>query len=752
MRWLVTRGRFICLAVVLTIGAWFAYQAAQVGVERTNESLTTQELGQLAAYARFKQLFGSGEDLLLAVHDPLLLRPQGLARIAELTERIARFDGVRSVFSLTNAKQLIAGDSGAREVLLIVPPYDRPDAAASAAAAIDRNPDFTGWLISADRATAGIVVEIDDRPADDDYRADLIRALRGLIGEYSRDGVSLHLTGVAVQTHDVSVYVERDRKLLMPLAVAMLAVVLALFFRRLLGVVLPLAVTGISVACTLGAYHLAGFKVNAITALLPPVIMVLSIAISVHLIQGWLRSSEADPLVRIESVVRSLFLPCLFCSLTTALGFASLMVADMPAVRQFGTFAALGVITSFIAGITLVPIGLTFLSPPASRLDAPQHRLMQRLLEWSASVSTRAPRRTLLPFVAVTIIAALGLPQVRNNTDLVRFLKTDAPLYRDTMFIDAHLTGPNAIELMIERRDGAPLTSLDDVRRLTALEAAIRRETEVTTVTSIVAVLRQLNRAENGTDQLSLPDDESELAYLFDLLDAAGDRTLIDKLITSDLRTARVGVRIHAVGTAVAAPLARRIEAQGQRILGAQYTLTPSGAFYYIAIDSNRLVADQINSFGVGLLTVILTMAVLFRSLRSTVIAMIPNILPIVWTAGLMGFLGIDLSTGTAMIASAVIGLVVDDTIHYLMGYHRAYGGDAVAAVHNTATGIGSALVMNNVVLVLGFWVGCFGSFKPTIYFSLLSGVTMITAMICDLFVTPACLVLFERRRQGATE
>jgi predicted RND superfamily exporter protein len=147
---------------------------------------------------------------------------------------------------------------------------------------------------------------------------------------------------------------------------------------------------------------------------------------------------------------------------------------------------------------------------------------------------------------------------------------------------------------------------------------------------------------------------------------------------------------------------------------------------------------------------VFVAIGVLLRSARLTVISFVPNVMPIVWTGGMMGWFGIDLSTGTAMIASSVIGLVVDDTIHYLDHYRHEYRGDARAAIEKTTAEVGAPLLINNLVLVLGFWVGCFGSFKPTIYFSLLSGVTMITALVCDLFVTPASLVLLDRPRRSA--
>ena len=752
MHWALTRGRLPILAFLFVLTAWFATRAARVDVEKNNESLNIQDPAQIESYTAFKRTFGSDEDLLLAVHDPDLISLPGVARIDSLSRRIAQLDGVRQVFSLTTVKQIVHGADGAEPVPLMQLPLTEEESLTRLRASLDRNPDFTGWLISADRRTAGITIEIEDRAQSGDYRARLIDSLRDLARENESAAISLHLTGVAVQKNDVTTYIERDRALLMPLALVTLAGLLALFFRRWLGVALPLAVTGISVAWTLGAYELAGLRVNAITALLPPVIMVLSVAVSVHLIQGWLQAETiTHNLTRIKHVVRELVFPCFFCTLTTALGLGSLMIGDMPAVRQFGLFAALGVVVAFVAGMTLVPIGLTFLPPPESRFDTPQHRLLRRSLDWAADISTRRPLAILLSFTAVTMLAAAGVPLVRNNTDLVRFLKTTTPLYRDTLFIDQHLTGTGAIDFVLRRNDDAPLTTIDDVDRMARFEAAVRRHEPVTATTSIVAVLRQLQRGESGGDELVLPDNDRDIGYLFGLLEAAEDKSLIHKLVAPDFRSARISVRVRAIGTAIANPLFDSITSQGRTIFGEAYTLTPTGALYYVAKDSDRLVEDQVGSFSAGLLTVFLAIGFLFRAITPTVISIIPNVMPIIWTGGLMGALGIDLSTGTAMIASAVIGLVVDDTIHYLAHYYNAYRGDAAAAVRETTRGIGSALVVNNLILVLGFWVGCFGSFKPTIYFSLLSGLTMITAMLCDLFVTPACLVLLDRSGRAQT-
>jgi predicted RND superfamily exporter protein len=751
MTWLLTRGRFAYLVAVTLVTAFFAWQAAHVGIEQTNASLSSREPTTVATYDRLRTLFGSDEDLLLAVTADDLLEPSGLERLVRLSATVAAMDGVRKVFSLATISQIVPGEAGAEVVPLLPPQRDPASIRRELEAALDRNPDYTGWLISADRRTAGIVIEIDDRADDDEYRATLIASLRALeVG--GGDGVSLHLTGIAVQKYDVGALVARDQALLMPLAVAILGAALALFFRNLAGVALPLATTAVSVAVTQGIYGMVGLELNAITALLPPVIMVLAVAVSVHLVQGWVQA--ADDLrgtERILAVVHKLAAPCFFCSLTTALGFSSLLLAELPAVRQFGLFAALGVVVSFIVGMTLVPVGLSLWPAAGAGVHAvPEHRWLVRLLAASARVSTERPGVILAIFVVLTAAAAAAIPQVRNNTDLVRFLKPTAALFRDTMFIDEHLTGVHALEFLVERRDGAPLVRPGDVARIERFERTAAALPDVAATTSILPVLRQLARAERGDDSLALPTDAGDLDYLFALLEAAEDRSLIDKLLAPDARAARVTVRLHAVGTAVAAPLADRLTASAREIFGADYTVEPTGAFYHVAHDSNRLVRDQVRSFAVGILAVFAAIAFLLRSLRWTAVSLVPNVMPLVWTAGLMGATGIDLSSGTAMIASAVIGLVVDDTIHYLAEYRRCWRGDAREAVFATTTGVGAALVMNNLVLVLGFWVGCFGSFKPTIYFSLLTGLTMISAMLCDLFVTPACLVLMDRRRGQA--
>jgi len=518
---------------------------------------------------------------------------------------------------------------------------------------------------------------------------------------------------------------------------------LTMIFRRPSGVLLPLLATLVSLVWTMGFYALCGFELNTITSLLPPVVMVLAVSNSVHLYNGWLHL-DGDDRCRIEKIsdkVGQLFLPCLFTALTTGLGLISLTISAVPAVRQFALFAAAGVIISLLVSLTLVPIGLSFLPLPERHFRTGTG-LLRFILQGIADLAVNFPRRIMIAAFLLLVLAMFGLPRLQNNTDMVGFLRSDAPLAIDTRYIDQHLAGVNAIEYMVSREDGQPLESPDDFARLAQFEAFARARGPVANVYSIMTLLRQVHHAETGGTLSQLPDDADQLRYELDLMAMAPDQALQRRFLPAERATTRISVWLHDVGSRKAVDIVDELDSYGQTLFGNDYRLTPTGSFYQMTQDSNRLVADMLKSFALSLSLVMIAILVLIRSPRLTLLALIPNVIPILWTFGLMGYCGIDLSTGTAMIGAVVIGLAVDDTIHYLVHYRRVYAGDVSKAVTETTTRIGRALVIATLVLAFGFWVGCLGSFKPTIYFSFLVGGTLFGALLCDLLVLPACLML----------
>jgi predicted RND superfamily exporter protein len=744
------RGRpwlFLGVALVTLVAGW---RAAGLRPDDDNTSMVSADRSMTSAETAFARDFGDDEVIVVALTHPDLLGPDGLATLRTMTERIGGLDGVRRATSLTNVRRIVRGPAGAEPAPLVPEGPAGDDGRAALRTALDANPHLTGFLVSADRRTAAIVVECLPRPGDGAWRARLVEALRRLAAEPRAAGVEVHLTGLGLQKHDTAVLVQRDQRVLLPLAVAVLGLALVVVTRRLDGVVLPLVVTGAATVWTLGLYAARGHSVNVITALLPPLVMVLSVATSIHLFEAWAGSeSDPDSAARLRVALRHFGGPCFMTALTSALGMASLLTSDLPAVRLFGGYGAVGIMLSYLLNITLLPAVLSYRRAPAPAARPARDRA-GLWLEAVARVTARHPRWTLLLALVPTVVALAGLPRIRNNTDLLRFLGEEAPLVRDTRAIDAALGGANGVDLTIERRDGAPLTRLDDIRRIERFVEAVGSLPEVTGTLALTDLLKQMQRAEGGDAVPALPGDSATLTGLFDLLEAAEDQTDIRRVATADFRRARVAVRLRLLGTHDAAALFDRLETLASEDLGPDYRVAPIGPFYRVTVDSNRLVAGQVQSFGLALLTVILSIGLAVRSWRLLVAAIVPNVVPIVWTMGTMGWCGIDLSTATTMVASVVLGIAVDDEILYLAAFKSGFRGNLEETIVRTTRNTGRAIAISTAVLTLGFLVGAFSSFRPTVYFSLLAGLSMIAALLCTMTLLPACLAALHPRPGNA--
>jgi len=722
-------GRNFCLLLLLILTVTAIYPALQVDIENDNSSMVSHDQQLQQNYKIFRDNFGNDEILMIALTAPDLLSPEKIKRIQNIRADLIEINGVINVTTpfLPHQPAVIM-----TPFTPALPPLTVPTS----------GPAALPMLLSPDRTTALILVDLS---ADIARQQLALTTIEELIDKVHAD-LDLRLAGIPLQKLTVSRLIQRDQLVTIPLAVAILSLLLLVFFRRLSGLLLPLAVMAISLCWTIALYSLSGFALNTITALLPPVVMVLSVTTTVHLYNSWLRGNGLNNKrnQHIISVVSTLFRPCLFTTLTTAMGLTSLLLSNIPAVRLFGGFAAIGICLSFVVSFLLVPIILSFLPQPLQQQPATSstfHRILAKLAE----LSITQPARVLLGALALVLLAVSGIPQISNNTDLIRFLKTDQQLFRDTMYIDRTFGGVNRIEFMLERTDGLPLTQRRDVQQLTIFQHGLDALPQVTGSDSLLSFLAQ------QTVSAGTPFSTANLDQITRRLELIRDSesTIVARFSNADQTRLRLSVRTPVLGTADLAALINDIENLAKRGLGHPYALTPTGEAYQLAIDSNQLVRNLASSFSLSLAMILTAILVMFRSLKLLSVALIPNLIPLLWTFGLMGFLNIDLSTGTAMIAAVAIGLTVDSTIHYLAAYQRDNRDGINTAIRRTTTTTGQALSISALVLFFGFAAGGASSFLPTVYFSLLTGTTMLGALICDLVVLPAGLVLMDRSAIG---
>ncbi|MBN2783443.1 MAG: MMPL family transporter, partial [Pontiellaceae bacterium] len=575
-----------------------------------------------------------------------------------------------------------------------------------------------------DGKTIGILLVLrSDQPREE--RMALLNKLQAEAPEKLEGTV--HVVGLPILKAAVADHIARDQRVVTPLSAVVMMIILGLLFHRMAGVALPMLIVGLSMVTTLGLYAACGFELNSITSLLPPVVIVLSVSVAVHLLDAWNHAIDTGghgPKA-IRSAIQSVWKPCVFTAAMTAVGLLSLVLSPIPAVRLFGLFASIGVSLSVVYAFAILPIALGWIKERPARS---RPRWMERILIALAELPARHPAAVLAGAGLITVASSFATARIENNTDLIHFFKHHDPVFINHDNVGSTLGSVRSLDLLARKFDGSAFDPMVDLPALSHFTEKIE------TIPDVV-----------GTSSIA------DYALLMSDPSAAAPEALPSRLLADDGRLVRIQVLLGDIGSSRASAISAQINEIEETALGAGWEVNPTGAYWQVVRDSNKLVATLLKSFGITLAVVLISTALLFRTPKVLIPAFIPNILPIIWGAGLMGLLGIDLSTATTMVAAVVIGLAVDDTIHYLHHYQSYRHLPAGEATRATTRRIGRALVVSSIVLVGGFWMGAFGSFIPTNTFALLTGGMMASALLCDLLVLPSYLVIAHSDRRKSS-
>jgi uncharacterized protein len=746
---LVTR-RTPVLLVIALLTAFFGWSALALRTDPGVESMIPSGPGDRDRLRAFQALFGSDEIVVLALHSDRLFSPNTLERIDRLTRRVAALPGVARVLSPTNVRDLEGDELGPRPTVPYTDVLAGKLTPERLGEQLGAHPIFGGLLVAKDAHTAAILVELES-PADGrDVRRDVATDLRRATAEMGPD-LTVFVAGIPVEKTDVAAYIARDQAIFIPLVFLILAVMTAALYRHLIGVLVPLSVVTLALVWALGLFTRAGRSLNPVTSLMAPVILVMSLAATVQLLNQYLaaRARGLPLLAALEQADRQMRIPCFNAALTAAIGFVSLLALPIPAIRDFGLFTALGIMIGYGFTIVLTPVLLASLAdfPPGvigSFRPGSVERVLSRVARWVCDHRGL----TAISTGAILILALAGIARTHVETDLIRSLRRASPLAAATRFIDQHLTGVNSVEIVVS---GVSPRDPGAVAKVAQFEDAVRGLPGVRKVTGLPDLLARINRALHGGDDghAHLPEGPEAAADLEEFVEA------LSREAPADLRrflangpdgrpTLRIIARVPALDTSSSQALFAQIRRAASDVGLPDVSLT--GNFVVFSNMSTTLVQHQIQGLGVALILIVAVMAVQFRSIRLGLLCVIPNALPLLTVYGLMGWSGIALSVPTAMIASVALGTIVDNSIYLLARFREAFAQHAnyleamIAMVHAS----GRAVVYSTVTLAAGFFVGVFSSFVPTVQFGLLTGVAFLVGLISQFVVLPLSLILFQ--------
>ena len=756
---LLYRWRRLLTALILIGAAVLAPRANITDIDNDLTAWFSREDPIYKEYERFRDEFGGTRTLIVAVEAPsrdrLFSRESFdfLDQVSADIEHVTTVERVNSLgtVAVVDARQGAAGsDADLLDVRRLTKDLETRSPAEVGQRALD-DELIRGDLVSEDGTVTAIVVSFDERRVDD-VRAEAIARIKSIVDARLPKDFRAHFNGsLEISETYNRVTLDNQQKFTPPI---LLCTILALFvmFRSWRQMLLTLFAVLVSVIWTLGLYDLMGFNYNVLSSMIVPLIVVLAIADDVHIIQHYgeerRRTNAKDAFL---STVSHLFAPLLAASGTTALGMASLATSQVVAVRAFGLGSAVGVMVDFAISIVLVPTLLGWVKPETRQ--APQETWLTRPMMAVARFSTRRAGLVLVVSVVVTAIAGAGLWKLRVDTNHINFFATDHPLAQSARVIDTKLAGIYTFQVFLEGPPDA-LKQPEALARMDRLETQLRTLPFVKKVTGLADYVKRAHR-ELGPGGQALPDDAAVVAQELFVLGLSDDaRVELEHVAASDFSKGQITVKLASMSSDLVFEQIHTAERMAdEAFAGSGITPTITGSGRLFSTLDHYLVVSQISSFATAFVTVFAVIFVIFRSWRFGLLAIIPNLFPVLAIFGVMGWMNISLNVATIMLASVALGVVDDDTIHFISRYRRETrdGRSGQEAIEIATAHEGRASLTTAIINSCAFAVLSLSAYKPTAWFGSLLALTMVVAFLAEVFILPATIVLLPRLF-GATE
>lgn len=734
-RWIIQHAQLVLLGIIaITLAAGltlfdFDTGKLRLSINPSVADLLPEQDSRQQAYTEAQRIFGRDSGLVLATRPAEGVFSTGhLAKTASITRKITALPGVHSVFSLSTVN---------------FPELDDPTTAkpADIGNAVLTNPLYRGTLVSDDGLSSALLVQF--KTDDSAAQKTLTQQIAALAQQtWSAADDTIWFTGPAAVQIALNETTTSTLTVIIPSISVLVLVFLALAFRHIRGVLLPLIVILTALVWTLATIALFDKPLNVITAITPPLIVTFGLAYVMHVMAEYNahRNTTLDIASQVRRTLIHVSLPLLITGITTAAGFLSLMLNPLPAVRDFALSAAIGVGYTAILSITLLP-ALLRLFGCKNLPSSPGDSLFTSAANRLATFVTKHRRAILLGGIAIILLGILGANYVQVSSTYITGFPANAKIRTDYEAINRHFGGANPLSIVINGQVNDTFVDPANLQAVEKFQSWLETQPQIGDVVSLIDYVKLLNQVaqsepgQRAPDEYHIPDNRPLIKQL---LVFAGGET-VERFTDSSFQQLKIHVRLYTDKSAEIAPLLNKINEQ-LRTLPApmQGTITGQAVIMAGALDS---ISDgQIESLGIALIVVFLILSALFSSFRTGLIALIPTLIPISAYFGLLGLLQIPLSPTTSLIACIVLGIAVDDTLHYLTRFNTdaRSSGSEKRAVRSALNGVIRPITFTTFALCMGFLVLTSAGLQHLIHFGALGAFTIFVAWLADLFFTPA--------------
>ena len=796
----ICRHRIKTIVIMLVLTAAMISQIPKITMDTSNESFLHHSDPTLVAYNEFRHQFGRDDLIIIAIEPENVFDQKFLKKLTDFHDDLqAQVPHVEDITSLVNARNT----RGEGDVLIVEDLLEHwPGEQAALEALRDRvmsNPLYMNRLISEDGRLTTLVIQTNTYSSDGDSLesladfdedggaatgGDVIDVMEGfkeettsvaeaqfLTGEelsaavaqvkkvaakYQAPDFKLYIAGAPVVTNTLKRFMIKDQKLFIRLIVLTIGLCLFIMFRRLTAVVLPMIVVGCALVSTLGLMAIFKVPLKMPTSVLPSFIMAVGVADSIHILTIFYRQLARIG-KKIESIAYAMghsALAIVLTTLTTAAGLASFGTSEVAPIAELGIFAGTGVVLALLFTLVLLPALLAVVPARAKQRNTRTLRAsyMDGLLIWISDFSTSYPKSITAVCAILMTLALIGAFQLTFTHHVLKWLPETADVRIATEKIDTTLKGSVVMEVIV---DSGQVNGLFDIDILNNLES-LAREVEkikqedlfVGKATSVADILKEIHRAlnENRPEYYVIPQDPALIPQEFLLFENSGSDDLED-VVDSQFQTARFTIKVPWLDAVKYVTLLENLVGRFDRSLGDKAQISMTGMMTIMFSTVVSAIYSAAESYIIAGVVITVMVILLIGSFRIGLLAMLPNLLAILFVMGLMGLFYFPFDLFTMLIGSIAIGLAVDNTIHFMHNFRRYFAetGDVPRAVRETLLTTGRALFVTTVVLSIGFFIYMFATMNNLFYFGLLTGITIILALVANFFLAPALMALIHR-------
>jgi len=756
----ILRYRLIILSLIALITIFMGYTGSKIKMSYEMASMLPDDNPINIEYQEFKKQFGQdGSVIFVAIRDSNLFTLDHFKSWYDLTRDVSKINGVEGVVSAAHTYSLIRNDSLKKfdfKLILNHQPTSQAEVD-SVKKVLYSLPLYSGRLFNKKTKVNLMMITLDKTVINSKKRIPLINTIRQKIDAFGATyQLKIHYSGLPYIRTVTSKMIQNELLLFVLLALVIASILLFILFKSFRAVFFAMLVVIVAVIWALGTVVLFGYKITILTGILPPLLIVIGVENSIFLLNKYLSEfrEHGNKVKALSRMISRIGNANLLTNATTAVGFAAFIITGNQLLVEFGIIAALNIFLIYLLSLFMLPILFSFFPEPKPKhLKHLEKGIISRFLD-KVIIIVQTKRPAIYIITGSLLIAGIfGITKLKTTGNIVDDISKDDILYKDLIFLEQNFNGVMPLEITINTKKPKGILKSSTLRKIDQLQNVLKTYPEFSEPLSIVEVVKSAKQAfyRGNPKMYSLPNNQERnfiLSYV-PSIDKGGSNSLLKSFVDSSLQTTRVSVQMANIGTNDIERILKSLNPKIDSIFPPKkYDVHLTGTSVVFLKGTNYLVKNLFSSLLLAIIAITMLMALIFSSARMIIISLIPNIIPQILTAGVMGYFGISIKPSTILIFSIALGISVDSTIHFLSRYRLQLKYNdwkikesVLLALQET----GYSMVYSAIVLFFGFSMFTLSSFGGTEALGYLVSVTLLVALFSNLFVLPSLLLSIDK-------